>query len=240
LLMAGRNVSATHVAFTSLRVMLTCAVIGQAAGTAAHQCQAAGITPRELRASEKRVVALQQQLLRDGALIMGERNEDKADLAKKAEVAASSASPETSPKNILSGLTYDKPDEFANRWIVPASDENAWIEVSWKRPVEVGEIQLTHDTGMNRDLTMTSLVWLQDEMISGPQPETIRDYRVIGTLADGTEKELANVFNNYQRIRRHTFDPVRLRSVRVKLAPGARKTDQGLYEIRAYGPKHVV
>jgi len=240
LLMAGRNVSATHVAFTSLRVMLTCAVIGQAAGTAAHQCQAAGITPRKLRASKKRGVALQQQLLRDGALIMGERNEDKADLARKAEVTASSASPETSPKNVLSGLTYDKPEEFANRWIVPASDGNPWIELSWKRPVEVSEIQLTHDTGMNRDLTMTSLVWLQEEMISGPQPETIRDYRIIATLEDGTEKELANVFDNFQRIRRHTFDPVRLRSFRLKLAPGTRKTDQGLYEIRAYGPKHMV
>ena len=71
LLMAGRNVSATHVAFTSLRVMLTCAVMGQAAGTAAHQCQANDIAPRKLRSSKKRLAALQQQLLRDGALIMG-------------------------------------------------------------------------------------------------------------------------------------------------------------------------
>src|SRR6185295_6331403 len=35
LMMAGRNISATHVAFTSTRVMATCAVIGQAVGTAA-------------------------------------------------------------------------------------------------------------------------------------------------------------------------------------------------------------
>ena len=35
LLMAGRNISCSHVAFTSTRVMATCAVIGQAAGTAA-------------------------------------------------------------------------------------------------------------------------------------------------------------------------------------------------------------
>ena len=124
--------------------------------------------------------------------------------------------------------------------MVPSSDGNPWIELSWKHPVEVSEIQLTHDTGMNRDLTMTSLVWLQDEMRSGPQPETIRDYRIIATLGDGTEKELANVFDNYQRIRRHAFDPVRLRSFRVKLGPGVRKSDQGLYEIRAYGPKHMV
>src|SRR5207249_6696894 len=38
LMMAGRNISASHVAFTSTRVMATCAVVGQAAGTAAAQC----------------------------------------------------------------------------------------------------------------------------------------------------------------------------------------------------------
>ena len=38
LMMAGRNISATHAAFTSTRVMATCAAIGQAVGTAAAQC----------------------------------------------------------------------------------------------------------------------------------------------------------------------------------------------------------
>ena len=38
LMMAGRNISATYAAFTSSRVMATCAVIGQAVGTAAAQC----------------------------------------------------------------------------------------------------------------------------------------------------------------------------------------------------------
>ncbi len=37
-MMAGRNISATHAAFTSSRVMATCATIGQAVGTAAAMC----------------------------------------------------------------------------------------------------------------------------------------------------------------------------------------------------------
>ena len=48
LLMAGRNISASYVAFTSSRVMATCAVIGQAVGTAAAQCIESGILPRDL------------------------------------------------------------------------------------------------------------------------------------------------------------------------------------------------
>ncbi|MBE7498944.1 MAG: FAD-dependent oxidoreductase [Verrucomicrobiales bacterium] len=38
LFMAGRNISASHVAFSSTRVMATCSVLGQAAGTAAMLC----------------------------------------------------------------------------------------------------------------------------------------------------------------------------------------------------------
>src|SRR5262249_2982688 len=40
LFMAGRNISASYVAFTSARVMATCAVEGQAVGTAAAHCVA--------------------------------------------------------------------------------------------------------------------------------------------------------------------------------------------------------
>jgi hypothetical protein len=54
LMMAGRNISATHTAFTSTRVMATCACAGQAAGTAAalcvrHQCLPNGLYEEKAR-----------------------------------------------------------------------------------------------------------------------------------------------------------------------------------------------
>ena len=48
LMMAGRNISATHVALGSTRVMATCASMGQAVGTAARCCMDLGITPAAL------------------------------------------------------------------------------------------------------------------------------------------------------------------------------------------------
>ncbi|MCZ7634857.1 MAG: FAD-dependent oxidoreductase [Verrucomicrobia bacterium] len=45
LLMAGRNISASHVALSSTRVMATCSVLGQAAGTAAALCARHGLLP---------------------------------------------------------------------------------------------------------------------------------------------------------------------------------------------------
>jgi hypothetical protein len=88
MLMAGRNISASHVAFGTTRVMATCAVIGEAAGTGAALCAAKGISPRELHSSH--LSELQQTLLRQDAAVLGLKNADAADLVLRAEMTASS------------------------------------------------------------------------------------------------------------------------------------------------------
>ena len=88
LMFAGRNISATHVAFGTTRVMATCAVIGEAAGTGAALSAMKGITPRQLRQSH--LNELQQTLLRQDASIIGLRNEDAGDIARSAVISASS------------------------------------------------------------------------------------------------------------------------------------------------------
>lgn len=88
LLMAGRNISVTHVALGSARVVATCGLMGQAAGTAAALCCREGLTPREL--ARGRIVALQQQLLKDDCHLVDLPNADPADLARGATVTASS------------------------------------------------------------------------------------------------------------------------------------------------------
>lgn len=87
LLMAGRNISATHIAFGAARVMATCAAMGEAAGTAASLCLAHDATPRELYQQHR--AELRQALLRADASIIGVANEDPLDLARTATVSAS-------------------------------------------------------------------------------------------------------------------------------------------------------
>jgi len=88
LLFAGRNISASHVAFGTTRVMATCAVMGEAAGTAAALCAAKGVPPRAIYRSH--LHELQQTLLRQDAAVIGLRHEDDRDLARQAKVSASS------------------------------------------------------------------------------------------------------------------------------------------------------
>lgn len=67
---AGRNISASHLAFASTRVMKTCAVMGQAAGTAAALCKQWNKMPGALSATE--VSDIQRTLLWDDQWIPNE------------------------------------------------------------------------------------------------------------------------------------------------------------------------
>ena len=91
LLFAGRVMSASRLAFNSLRVMRTLAVIGQAAGTAAAHAVRESRLPVHFSGSD--VCAVQQSLLRQDCYIPFVWNEDPDDLARTAEVSASSQAP---------------------------------------------------------------------------------------------------------------------------------------------------
>ncbi len=69
LMFAGRNISASHVAFSSTRVMATCGLIGQAAGTAASIAVKYGISPRA--ACAEKIVEIQNQLMEDDCFLPG-------------------------------------------------------------------------------------------------------------------------------------------------------------------------
>lgn len=63
LLLAGRNISGTHMAHANYRVMPICANMGQAAGIAAALCVQEGVRPRDVD-----VKVLQKRLLENGVL----------------------------------------------------------------------------------------------------------------------------------------------------------------------------
>ena len=96
LLMAGRNISVTHAAFSSTRIMNTCALTGQAAGTMARHVIRAGKPPRRLL-QEDRIEPIRQELLAEDMFIPGCRNDDGDDLARKAEIEASSVRENENP-----------------------------------------------------------------------------------------------------------------------------------------------
>jgi Succinate dehydrogenase/fumarate reductase, flavoprotein subunit len=241
LMMAGRNISATHAAFTSTRVMATCAVVGQAVGTAAAHCIEAGVLPRGLAQSQKLVWKLQQALLRDDQTIRGLRNEDPDDLARKASVRASAEDPSAPARNVINGVTRDfpksplYPEPVINRWSAPIEEEGAWIELSWPQPQKISHVQITFDSGFQRELTLTSSDTVNRGILREPQPETVRDYRVFARKADSGEMvQVAEVKGNHQRLRRHSFSPLEVDAIRVHVTATNGHHQANIFEIRCY------
>lgn len=89
LFLAGRIISASHIAFGSTRVMATCAHGAQAVGMAAALCRKYRFNPRDITARPY-ITELQCELLKLGQYIPGVALEDQANLINTASLAASS------------------------------------------------------------------------------------------------------------------------------------------------------
>ena len=85
LMFAGRNISATHIAFSTVRVMGTCGIMGQAVGTAASVGIRHGLLPREIGREKIREV---QKLLMEDDCFLPHVNRPIPELCRTAELSS--------------------------------------------------------------------------------------------------------------------------------------------------------
>jgi hypothetical protein len=237
LMMAGRNISATHVAFSSTRVMATCSALGQACGTAAALCVRHNATPRELGKNNSLLRELQQTLLRQDQTIKGIPSRPAGDLVPLAKITASSELPDAPAANIANGWTRDFPgdslqvtpepdvplevmgtgihaEKAVNHWAAEMGEDGAWLELRWEHPQLIRRVEIVFDTGFHRSLVLSSEDSTNAEVLRAPQPETVRDYELHlhapdknETAPDKSETATTKVTDNHQRLRAHDFAP---------------------------------
>ena len=230
LMMAGRNISNSHVAFTSTRVMATCACMGQAVGTAAALCVQKSLDPGDLRRTHMR--ELQQALLRDDQTVRGVVNQDPLDLARQAKITATESKP-GDPRQVTDGHVRDDPGQWQHRFGAVMNGKPVALHLEWESAVTLAQVQITFDTGFHRELTLSASDAVTNHMVRGPQPETVSDYRLVARTEQG-ERQLAKVRGNYQRLRRHAFEPTQLTrlSLIIERTHGAKEAR--VFEIRCY------
>ena len=240
LMMAGRNISASYVAFTSARVMATCAVIGQAVGTAAAQCVESRIQPRELARDARQIAKLRQTLLRDDQTIKGLTNQDSQDLARSAKITASAEAGSAKAALLIDGHLRDIPDKKGDaaeihHWAAPLSEGHpAWIEFTWATPQRIREVQITFDSGFKRQLTLSSQESQNVNLLRAAQPETVKDYLLTARTADGRQTTLAAVKGNFQRLQRHRFAAAAIQSLRIEVQATNGDPQARIFEVRCY------
>jgi hypothetical protein len=146
LMMAGRNISATHVALSATRVMLTTGTIGQAAGTAAGMCINRNTLPRGIY--QNHLSDLQQNLIKDGAYLIDMPNMDINDLALSAFASASSElRPASEAINGFSRVrlstVFLKSELMLNAWLPDTNSvKPQWLQLSWEKPQKFNVVHI--------------------------------------------------------------------------------------------------
>ena len=180
---AGRNISVTHAALSSSRVMATCAVLGQALGTAVAQAIKDGVTP------EKVDIKKLQQILMDDDCYIPWHERKLPDLTLKAKC---------STEVVRNGVDRGE----ANLW---TGNKNDVVEYSLDADTQISEIRLVFDSDLNRNYhNMPCNYPLVQTKFKLPE-KLIKEYKIQGVAKNGEIKEI-HITDNRQRFVKHYVD----------------------------------
>ena len=197
---AGRNVSATHAANSSLRVMATCALLGQAMGVAASICARDGITPREVYTTGK-YREVQATLLDDGCYLPGLVREIP-ELSRNAKLNLDDADREL----LFNGI--ERPDENGTvNYVTLEKGQSIVFDFGEKKMIS--ELRLMFDPDFSRESISVNKKMKVFTQVSS-RGKDFRPVKVANTLvksfsvyADG--KLAASDDNNYYALRKIFF-----------------------------------
>ena len=222
--MAGRNVSCTHVALGTLRVAATCAVMGQAVGTAAAGCIRTGLTPREY--GKKHIKELQRQLVKDDQYIIGMKDEDPANLAAKGTVTATSTDKGSPAANAIDGFSRTLPNEASRSWISdPKANLPQSVDVAFASPAEISEVRVVFDSDF----------YIYPKWVKHTVPSTLaKDYTIEVLGENGKWEKVADVKGNAKRMAVHAFPVRTAKAVRVTVSGTWGDPSARVFEVKCY------
>jgi hypothetical protein len=188
LFFAGRNISCTHMAMSSTRVMATCATMGQAVGTAAaialrHGTEARGVYERHL-------LELQNTLLDDDQWLP-DRRRALPELTTQATLETSHPGGEV----LRDG--FDRRCRGADRWWEAPAGANATYRFAGARRVE--RVRLVGDSQLHREKRMPCNLPLKGNHAEMPAPLP-RDLRIQLQDASGAWRDAAVIRDNRRRL----------------------------------------
>lgn len=189
LLCAGRNISATHCALSSTRVMGTCSLIGQAVGTAAALCSAKSISPAEISSSH--IQLLQEHLMEDDCWLPG--------LAKPLTPLMQDAKIDSSDSGDISALINGHERSIGN-------DDNAWeapagkpLTLQWEAPRQVDCLRLVFDSDLSASKRMPCL-YPHDEKALRMPTQLVREFRIEIQTNSGQWETIHHEKDNKRRL----------------------------------------
>ncbi len=216
LMFAGRDISTSHMAFSATRVMATCALIGQAAGTAADMIIDKGTTPAGLR---KDYIKELQDVLEDDDCMLPYRWRKIYPLTAAAKTLA-----ENEPMRNGIDREWDGNDNG-----VYAAVGEKHLTYTWDKPITASGVRFIFDSDLKvRGKRMRKLEETSER--SSMPSEMAREFRVevrvpatnrkaqkmnAKSPEAGEWKTVATVKDNYRRLVKLDFDAVQTDAVRI-------------------------
>lgn len=236
LMMAGRNISATHMAFGSTRVMGTCAVGGQAAGTAAAMAARLGCTPREV--GQRHMVVLQKKLMRDDCYLPGYINRDDEDQVRSAvKITSSSATFDGEAEKVRDGYQRNESGEI-HEWISKNMEgKPEWLEIQWEHPIKLDELQIKFDTDLTTEIEISLSRRVREQQVKGLPSSLVKNYRV-QAFREGMRVWEKTCRDNCQRFCIH-YPYVMADCVRIEVYDVWGCSQAKVFEVRAYEKESV-
>lgn len=232
LMMAGRDISVSKLAMASTRVMGTCAIGGQAVGTAAAIAVKYGCNPKEV--GEKHIRELQQTLLKEDCYIPGIKNEDQNDLARGSKISASSFTAGNNPEKVVSGVTRAIDDE-SNVWESESfNGKSQWIAFNLEKEMQISQIRVVFDPDLNKEIMITQTKRRQDTLVKGMPHTLVKDYTVKAYLDEQVVFE-KQIKGNIERLAVINIDNcVKANKVVVEVQSSYGIDKARIFEVRIY------
>lgn len=230
----GRIMSASHLAFGSARVMATCAIGGQAVGTAAAFAHTKDCAPIDVL---ENIRELQQTLLKDDCYMPNIKNEDTEDLALTCTVEASYEKAPHYAKNIINGVSRNTIDSInCYQTDVLTSKKEQYIKLNLKEPAEVREVHLKFDSNLSnvRQLQISLDKAIHDLPFDGNIKDLVKDYDIEFYNGEILSKTL-KIRENYLRFRKHVLEvPIDTNCIFIKILSTNGATCGRIFEVRIY------
>lgn len=195
---AGRNISVTHTAMSASRVMATCALLGQAVGTASAIAIKNDATPREI--SEKYICELQQMLMDDDCWLPYCKTKI-SELTKSATITSTGEDAEL----LLNGIERHYSDD-KNCWSGKIGDT---VTFSFESEKAINEVRFVFNSDLNRETTGAGK-YIPEKMNTcnvhknAPAlnvPKTlVKDMKIEIKNADDKWQEIDGIKENHQRL----------------------------------------
>ncbi|MFI3293785.1 MAG: FAD-dependent oxidoreductase [Rikenellaceae bacterium] len=227
LLFAGRDISATHIALSSTRIIETCMSVGQAAGVAAAMCTEYDVEPRDIY--ENSINELQERLLRADYYIPYRPATDLDNLAKKAITTASSTK-SGDVKNLFDGVARDEGGEN-HHWMSRGTE--AVLHLKWDNSVSLSKVELKFDTNVKRPMMMHKNLSRNISQVVGVPPELVKSFTV-EAMQNGRWVEVAKIEDNIRRYVPLTFESINTSEIRISLHDTYGANDIKVFELRCY------